>query len=177
MISCPLSGNKALNASRLLRKRLEGKPLLSNNRMSLISTFALQMPLKRTSLYYTRCVTSLSQHSVVSACQKRLHRTLNRVPNDQELMDALVAEEHPIYQAYTAANKNQGNRRRGPSPSRQQARPWSRSRSPAQRQNPKHNNRSAKRQFQNRSNRSSGNSQINCLAAQVDKLQQQISQK
>ena len=81
-----------------------------------------------------------AQHSVVSACQKRLHRTLNRIPNDQELMDALVAEEHPTYQAHTAANKNRGNRRRGLSPARQQARPWSRSRSPAQRQNyPKNN--------------------------------------
>ena len=59
MISCPLSGNKALNASRPLRKRLERKPLPNNNCSSLISTFALQMPLKRTSLYSPRCVTSL----------------------------------------------------------------------------------------------------------------------
>ena len=110
-------------------------------------------------------VVERAQHSVVSATQKKLHRTLNRVPNDQELLDALVAEEHQTYQAHTAANKNRGNRRRGPSPARQQARPRSRSRSPAQRQNPKNNNRSGKRQFQNRSNWSSGNSQINRLAA------------
>ena len=92
-------------------------------------------------------------------------------------MDALVAEEHLTYQAHTAANKNHGNRRRGPSPACQQAWPRSKSRSPAQRQNPKNNNRSAKHQFQNQSNRSSGNSQINHLAAQVEKLQQQISQQ
>ena len=118
-----------------------------------------------------------AQHSVVGACKKKLHRTLNRVPNDQELLDALVAEEHATYQAHTAANKNRGNnRRRGPSPARQQAQPRSRSHSPAHRQNPNNNNRNGKRQ--NRpNNRATGNNQINRLAAQVEKLQQQLAQK